>query len=230
MAARYAVYYAPSPDSALWSFGSRVLGYDAATGEACVPLVPAGFEPGHWARVTAEPRRYGFHGTLKAPFALAKERSEAELRAAMSRFAEAQQGFSLALSVCRLGSFIALTPMESAPEIGALADGCVEAFEAFRAPLGPEARARRLAAELTDRQRDHLDRWGYPYVFQDFRFHMTLTGPLADEEAERARAGLADFHAAGVSAGQARIDAIALFADPGEGRSFRILERFPFGA
>src|SRR5262249_54746601 len=55
---------------------------------------------------------------------------------------------------------------------------CVTAFDNFRSPVTPEERRRRLGAGLTNRQIENLDRWGYPYVLEDFRFHMTLTGPV----------------------------------------------------
>ena len=43
---------------------------------------------------------------------------------------------------------------------------------------------------VTERQASNLDRWGYPYVFDDFRFHMTLTGPLTADDRGRALAWL----------------------------------------
>ncbi|HEY0291217.1 MAG TPA: DUF1045 domain-containing protein, partial [Hansschlegelia sp.] len=89
--ARYAIYYAPAPGTPLWSFGSSVLGYDAATGAAKPPLAPPGVGPEDWARITAQPRRYGFHATLKAPFHLTAGRTEAELLAMAANFAAQQQ-------------------------------------------------------------------------------------------------------------------------------------------
>jgi hypothetical protein len=35
-----------------------------------------------------------------------------------------------------------------------------------------------VAAGLNQSQVANLDRWGYPYLFADFRFHMTLTGKV----------------------------------------------------
>ena len=71
---RYAVYYAPAADSALWRFGSATLGYDALTGEDLPFAVPPGCDLALWPAFTEEPRRYGFHATLKAPFELADGR------------------------------------------------------------------------------------------------------------------------------------------------------------
>jgi hypothetical protein len=50
--------------------------------------------------------------------------------------------------------------------------------------------ARRRAAGLTPAQERNLIEWGYPYVLDEFRFHLTLTGSLADPEAEAAMAAL----------------------------------------
>ncbi len=229
MAARHAVYFAPAPDTRLWAFGSRVLGYDAFTGKQVPPLIPEGFSEADWTRITAAPRRYGFHATLKAPFALAEGRTEADLREAARVFAAAHRPFALPELVVRcIGGFVALAPAGPSA-LDALAGACVEAFEPFRAPLTPEVRANRLAASLSVRERAHLDRWGYPYVFEDFRFHMTLTGSLPEAEAERACAGLARLYAAEAGDEPVRVEAVTLFADPGEGGPFRIVGRFGFG-
>ena len=88
MAMRYAIYYAPDPASALWLFGSSVLGYDARTGRNVPLLAPAGISLADWEMATTDPRRYGFHATLKAPFRLALGMSEAALLDAVERSAE----------------------------------------------------------------------------------------------------------------------------------------------
>src|SRR4051794_24659558 len=109
-APRYAIYFAPPPESALWRFGSGVLGYDASTGADAPLLAPDGFLPAEWRDLTAEPRRYGFHATLKAPFRLAEGATEADLAAAMARFAAQRPPVSTELFVTALGSFVALAP------------------------------------------------------------------------------------------------------------------------
>src|SRR4051812_32354802 len=123
---RYAVYYAPAPGSALWRFGSGVIGYDAATGEDAPLLVPAGVSKAEWRALTAEPRRYGFHATLKAPFRLAEGATEADLHAALGRFAGSCAAVDATLEVATLGAFVALAPQGSAPDLSALADAAVD--------------------------------------------------------------------------------------------------------
>ncbi len=45
--------------------------------------------------------------------------------------------------------------------------------------MSPQERARRVAAGLNQSQVANLGRWGYPYLFADFMFHMTLTGKVS---------------------------------------------------
>lgn len=229
MTARYALYAAPPPDHRLWSFGSAVIGYDAAS--ACDVPFPshAPCDSTDWTDLTGDPRRYGFHGTLKAPFALAAGAGEAELLEAAMLFAERRQSFVVpALAVALLGRFVALVPAEASTSLATLAGDCVRDFDAFRAPLSEADRARRLKAPLTDRQVDQLDAWGYPYVFEDFRFHMTMTGSLPEDRREAVRSALAAAYAA--IAAPFAVDALCVFRQDEPAGRFTILARFPFEA
>jgi len=230
-AARYAIYYAPAPESPLWGFGSDVLGYDAATGATRLPLAPAGFSPEDWLRLTAQPRRYGFHATLKAPFRLAEGATEDDLVAAGRAFARKRRGFELPeLAVRPIETFVALTPKEPSEALSGLAAACVEAFEPFRAPHTAEELARRRLAGLTERQQVNLDRWGYPYVFEDFRFHMTLTGSLPETRVPAAIDGLAALYDEQVGAAVSTVKAVTLYVEESPEDGFRIVDRFVFGS
>jgi hypothetical protein len=172
-----------------------------------------------------EPARYGFHATLKAPFALAAGATLAELLEATQRFAARQRSLELPrLAVTRMASFLALTPVESPAGLGALAEACVHELDQFRAPLSPADRAHRMRGALTPRQVGHLDRWGYPYVFEDFRFHMTLTGPLPEAAHAAIAAALRELYAP--IAGPVAIDAICVLEQASPHARFRILARF----
>ncbi|MEW6123692.1 MAG: DUF1045 domain-containing protein [Pseudomonadota bacterium] len=228
MTARYAIYLAPPPDSFLWSFGSRVIGYDAATGEdLCAPDL-SGFDAETWRDLTAEPRRYGFHGTLKAPFRLADGLAEPDLIAGVDAFAGGHHAFELAgLEVAALGSFVALTPGLPLPALTALADEAVAELDRLRAPLTPAEIARRRPDDLSARQRDHLERYGYPYVFEDFRFHMTLTGPLSEDQRPHAFNALCDAYAVASAHLPVAISDLCVFRQAEPGGRFRILHRAP---
>ena len=230
-AARYAIYYAPPPESPLWRFGSDVLGYDAATGATRPPLAPEGFSAEEWLRLTAQPRRYGFHATLKAPFRLAEGATEDDLVAAGRSFARKRRAFDLPdLAVAALETFAALTTREPSEPLSALSAACVEAFEPFRAPHSPEELARRRSAALTEAQQANLERWGYPYVFDEFRFHMTLTGSLPEPLVPRAVEGLARLYAEHVGAAASTVNAVTLYVEESPEEGFRIVDRFVFGS
>lgn len=225
---RYALYFAPDPAGPLWRFGSRTLGYDASTGAEGLPEPPPGCEAMDWRAATEEPRRYGFHATLKAPFELRADKSAGDLVAALAGFASRTAPLpAFALEARALGAFVALVPAAPNPALQALAFGIVEAFEPFRAPLGAADRARRLKSPLTRREIDLLDRYGYPYVGDAFRFHMTLTGRLAAASLAPVRDALARAFRVAVPSGSATLDALALYHQPDRTARFRIVTRLP---
>ena len=177
---RYAIYFVPDPESDLYRFGASVLGYDCYSGND-LPHLP-GAAP-DWPDKVRTPRMYGFHATLKPPFRLEDSAALSDLHNEFEAFAASQRAIDVgALAVREIGSFIALVPADPDPNLDRLAADCVRRFDRFRAPLTDEERARRVADPLTDRQRAHVERWGYPYVFEDFRFHMTLSGSLPTAE------------------------------------------------
>jgi putative phosphonate metabolism protein len=182
---RYAIYVVPRAETALYRFGASTLGYDCYTGGDVA--LPAGSEAFAWPEVVREPRVYGFHATLKAPFRLAEGVSEADLvQAFLGHAADIAPVIAGDLVLREIGAFIALVPKTQRAALNRLGETCVQAFDRFRAPMTEAERARRVASNLSARQIEHLERWGYPYVFEEFRFHMTLTGPLALSERARA--------------------------------------------
>lgn len=220
---RYAIYFAAGAGSALSRFGAELLGYDAYTGhEVAFPADAMRIAP-DWRDITADPRKYGFHATLKAPMALTPGRTEAEFMAACAGFA----GHSRTIPVIRpavdaISGFIAVIPAEPVDALQQFAADCVREFDSFRAALTAEDRARRKPEKLTERQRDYLDRWGYPYVMEEFRFHMTLTGRL---DAERRGPILEMLRGkfASLRLGALAIDRLALFKQDEAKARFRII-------
>jgi putative phosphonate metabolism protein len=223
---RYAIYWAPPEDSALGRIGRAWLGRDEATGRLLArPAVP-GFADEMLEAVTAEPRRYGLHATLKPPFRLAANLTATALERDLGAFAAGSTRVSLPpLQLRRIGGFLALVPRASAAGLPALANACVERFDRFRAPAPAEELARRSTAGLTARQAANLQRWGYPYVMDDFRFHVTLTGRIERMTADRLMPELARLFAAAAEAPPDVAD-IALFLEPAPGAPLRLLRRF----
>src|SRR5690606_13404203 len=121
-----------------------------------------------------------------APFTLAAGETRHSLAAAFAAFCEGMRPFRAPrLTVTLLDGFLALVPEAGCAELDRLAAGAVKAFDRFRAPLDEAEIARRGAPGLSPAQRGNLERWGYPYVFEEFRFHMTLTGRLDEADAGR---------------------------------------------
>ncbi|MFG1347514.1 DUF1045 domain-containing protein [Xanthobacter autotrophicus DSM 431] len=227
---RYALYLAPPADSALWRFGSSVLAHDAETGAQPTPPVLAGFDAETWHAMTEEPRRYGFHGTLKAPFRLADGFTEHALEDAVTDFAREHHPFDLPPLVLRaIGTFIALVPPFPVPKLEHLARCAVEELDLLRAPLSVQEIARRRPERLSARQRGYLDTYGYPYVLDEFRFHMTLTGPLPDGERDHALNALAGAYAASGADVPVPVPDVGLYVQEPAGGRFRLARRFELG-
>ena len=186
MSARYAVFFAPDRHSPWREFGARWLGRDEHDSALLAQPLLAGVAPEHFARLTQEPRRYGFHATLKAPFLLAHGIDELAVLAQLQTLARRLKPVLLGpLRAATLGSFVALVPETMPAGLQALAGACVTELDALRAPLRDEELARRRAAPLDMREAELLAQYGYPYVMERFRLHFTLTGPATPELAQR---------------------------------------------
>lgn len=189
--ARYAIYYSPDMESPLWLFGSRWLGRDTATGDDMKRLSLKGVEPSNIIDITKAPRHYGFHATLKPPFQLAKNYDREMLDEAMEAFSSGHKAFKVpALELVQLDGFIALRPKKPCADLDDFAADCVRSFDNFRASPSKKDVQKRLKADLTKGQKKMLEKWGYPYVLDEYRFHMTLTDRLKDDQRKIVMAGL----------------------------------------
>lgn len=224
---RYAIYFVPSADSALYRFGAELIGYDAYSGELLPFAESIELEIEGWKQLTADPRKYGFHATLKAPITLAPGKTEDALAEAMREFAKTPRTLPLiAPTVRSISSFIAIVPDGPCPELQTFAADCVTAFDHFREPLTAADRERRNVSALTDRQVAYLDHWGYPYVFDEFRFHMTLAGSLPAERRGPVTIALQNRFAA-LSLKSVPIDRLALLRQSDATSGFTIIAHWP---
>lgn len=221
--ARYGIYVVP--EGALYSAGARWLGWDSVAGRAAAhPDLPG--LPGSPDTLTATPRKYGFHGTVKPPFALAQGQSAEYLAASARSFCATQAPVILpGMEVRRLGGFVAIVPKAESRALADLAGAAVAALDAFRAPPTEAELARRRKSRLTERQEALLAAWGYPYVMEEFRFHLTLTGSLPPEGAQAAETVLAQ-HFAPHLAGPVTIDSLCLMGED-EAGLFHVIHRYP---
>ena len=225
--ARFAVYYAPSRESAWWLAGSEWLGGDVESGVSYTPPQPAALSR-TVSELTRSPRRYGWHGTLVAPFRLADGVAPRDVLDDARRWAQQQKPFILPVEAATLGDFVALRPAEPTGEASMreLASSALRTLGGLRTRPSAADLARRLATPLTDRQRDLLVEWGYPYVFDEFRFHMTLSSSL--EAAQERAALVAWWHDRIAALGPLVVDSAALFVEPAPGEPFVLWQRLPF--
>jgi Protein of unknown function (DUF1045) len=227
---RYALYFVPDADSALYRFGAAALGCDSYTGNDVDFPDRLPIETAAWRELTRAPRGYGFHATLKAPFHLADGCDEIALIDALPAFCRSIESAPLfEPMVASLVGFIALVPTVANPAIDRLAAACVTAFDRFRAPLRDEDRDRRRVG-LTQRQADNLDRWGCPFVFDDFRLHLTLTGRLGADRHAVVLAHLQNRFAAVRDSGPVAIDRVALLRQDRPDTRFVVIRHATIGA
>lgn len=219
---RYAIYFSPAKDHPLTEAASRWLGRNAFSGAQHD-------DHDDYAEMTEEPRRYGFHATLKAPFELAEKYSEAELVAAVEQFAASQSAFDIPrVVVGALGPFFALVPDRTYQPLQDFAAEIVDHFDRFRAPLSETDIARRRPQNLTESQRQNLSLWGYPHVMDDFRFHMTLTGRIDESDAPAIQDVLSTRFSEFVDR-PLTISGLALFIEETRGEPFTVHRWHPLG-
>ena len=175
---RFAIYYAPAPFSKLHFLGSAWLGRDSITGKILEQPSISGITSERLSELTKSARHYGFHATLKPPFQLKHETKLTILKQTLRQVCRNVSPFSIKLDVLCLGKFFALMLSKPSPNIQRLAEIMVREVDAFREPITEEELAIRRSKGLTPPQDKNLISWGYPYVFSEFRFHMTLTGKI----------------------------------------------------
>lgn len=219
---RVAVYYAPEPKDSLFTAGASWLGCDPETGAITRQSDIPGIE-----EITAEPRRYGFHATLKPPMRLIAGARWEDVVDAAHDLAGCIAPFDLpTLGIADLHGFLALRETAPSPALQALADLCIAALDQFRAPPGEAELERRRRHGLPAVEEALLRRWGYPYVFGAWFFHMTLTRRLRPEEHPTYRPA-AERHFAAALRTPRRVDAICLFTQSEPDAPFTVALRLP---
>lgn len=218
--ARVALYYAPLPDDPLSRLGSAWLGRDPVSGAPVRQPDVEGI-----AEFTTEPRGYGFHATLKPPMHLIDGTEWNRFTAAVKAMAADIAPFDLpALGVTDLRGFLALRETTGCPPLQALADACVARLDSFRQPISETEVARRRKSDLSAHQDAMLLRWGYPYVFSTWFFHMTLTRRLSDAEKSVVMPAAAACFGPALSLPR-RVEDICIFTQTGPGGAFNLAER-----
>ncbi|WP_321865907.1 DUF1045 domain-containing protein [Paraburkholderia tropica] len=232
---RFALYYAPPRESAWWRAGCAWLGRDPESGETLTPPLIDGLARPLDA-LTAAPRRYGWHGTLVPPFRLAAGVTPEALCAAVQAWAARRAAFEVAAEAATLGRFVALRAADErgADALRELAADALRTLAPLRATQTAAELAKRLDAPLTQRQREYVEHWGYPYVFDEFRFHMTLSDSLPDslpdslDDSDTRTQLTQAWNARMRDAGALPVHGVALYVEPRPSAPFALWRRAAF--
>lgn len=221
MSRRYAIYFAPPKESPWWAFAAHWLGRNEYDDAPLATPQTLSISPEELLSMTAEPRRYGFHATLKAPFRLSDKFSLDDLIKRTQALAATLKPISLGpLQAQSLGKFVALVPQNTSDELAALAAACVVELDDLRAPLSEQDLARRQSALLDARELALLQRYGYPHVLERFRFHLTLTGRLDQPTQLRVMHAVQAQVTHMNAVAPLMLDRLCLFTEPAPGASF----------
>ena len=180
---RYAIYYAPIENCGLDVFGKCLLGWDPYKGEEITNSYPPKLPNlQKFSRFVLTPKQYGFHGTIKAPFRLKDGYTYNDLENKVCEISKQIHSFYIdKLIIKKLGNFIALIPTNNL-KVNDVSNKFVEGLDYLRDELSENEIKKRNPIKLTSRQKKMLFKWGYPYVFNEFKFHLTLTSKLNIEE------------------------------------------------
>ncbi|MBN2332433.1 MAG: DUF1045 domain-containing protein [Deltaproteobacteria bacterium] len=227
---RYAIYFTPAPASPLALFGRQWLGRDNNCLEETEQFQVPGLPRERFHALTASPRRYGFHATLKAPFYLAAGRTESQIQEALVLFAADCHSILLSpLQISLISSFFCLMPSSASAELMRLARDVVQKFDSFRTPPSTAEVQRRSAANLSPIQEYYTRMWGYPYVLDEYRFHLTLTDKVRDpQERELLRAALKRLLSTD-DLRETMVDSLTLLRQDCPEKPFLLLQRIPLG-
>lgn len=230
MAERYAIYYAPPATGALWERAALWLGRDAATGVTFDGPV-AGMDRDRLLNFTAAPNRYGFHATLRAPMHLAEGVTGHDLAETVAAFARDNEPLGIGpMTIAMIDGFLAIVPQQQGRDLTAFAQDLVEAVEPLRAPLAEKEQARRASdPRLSARHRALIEAYGYPYLAEEFRFHMTLTDRLDPDAVDEITAAARTWFAPVIEEAS-RLDGLSIFTEPEPGHVFRRTADFPLAS
>jgi len=218
---RFAIYFIPDHIE-LANLGASWLGWDIITGQNVRQIELNDFDV---KKFTEQPKKYGFHATVKAPFRMKGSKTSTELVSTFDEFAEICSPVVLeGLEVKKLGDFLALRPVGSEAELNSLVANVVEHFDCFRAPLTQKEIAKRRRIKLTNIQKALMKKWGYPFVMSEFQFHITLTGPLSQNDAHTAHSAVESLFG-DIIKEPFKVNSLCLAGEDENGR-FHLIKRF----
>ncbi|SDR31440.1 DUF1045 domain-containing protein [Pseudovibrio sp. Tun.PSC04-5.I4] len=225
---RYSIYFSHPQTAELTRLGNQWLGRSAFSNDKLQQPTLKDVGGERLYNLTEDARRYGFHATMKPPFQLAEDKTQEDVKSALKDLARKTAPFSLeGLAPNLLGKFLALTPTAKSQQLVDLAARCIKEFDHLRAPLNDKDIERRRKANLTPEQDSYMLEWGYPYIFEHFHFHMTLSKRLENETERKALKAAAQDHFKPVINQPFPISHLALCIEPEAGAPFQIIEITP---
>ena len=179
---RVAIYFLPKKNSSLENFGKNLLGRDINKKKKISLtrrqkyFINRGFTYFDELKDYCEqPAKYGFHATLKAPFRLKRNVKTKNFYDVISHIAAQHSRFKIkGLKIVYSKKFTFITSRKPNKLLINLENDLVKHLDTFRAELNKTEIKKRIPDSLTFKQNKYLKEWGYPFVFDQFKFHMTL--------------------------------------------------------
>jgi len=110
-----------------------------------------------------------------------------------------------------------------------MAGGCVRALEGYRKHRTEQELAAYRQSKLTVHQEQMLEHWGYPYVLEEFRFHMTLTDRIDDDTERDILLKAAEERCSDFLGQSLPVNEVVVCVQPERDTYMRVVERIPFG-
>ncbi len=179
---RVAIYFLPKKNSSLENFGKNLLGRDINKKKKISLtrrqkyFINRGFTYfDELKNYCEQPAKYGFHATLKAPFRLKRNVKTKNFYDVISHIATQHSRFKIkGLKIVYSKKFTFITSRKPNKLLINLENDLVKHLDTFRAELNKTEIKKRIPDSLTFKQNKYLKEWGYPFVFDQFKFHMTL--------------------------------------------------------
>ena len=225
---RYALYFVPGEPTEFHELGARWLGRDAYSSKRLASPPCRRVSEETFLELTSKPRRYGFHATMRAPFELLDGSTETDLARALHELCTSFSPFEISVSPQIKNNNLVLQLDDPSELMDLLHRKCLQSVEAFRAVPSPAYLARRRRANLSANQDKLLLKWGYPYVLDEFDWHMTLSSIVSDHELLQAfyRDAVDHFHS--IMNRPQIVDSMTLCRQASQDMSFEVMEQRKF--
>ncbi len=105
----------------------------------------------------------------------------------------------------------------------------MRAFEGYRVPLTEDQVVSYKLNRLTVHQEQMLEHWGYPYVMEEFRFHISVTDRIENLAERKEVMKALEIFATPVLGKPIMVGDIVVFGQASPEEPMLAIERIPFG-